>query len=242
MRGMPRPRVLLIDALGTLLRLVDPAPALRAELADRHGVSVSDGAARAALAAEIHYYRAHLQEGCDPAALRDLRGRCAEVLRDALPSSPRLAAIPGTELVRALLGALRFEPYPDALPALSALRQEGLRVVVVSNWDCSLSEILARGGLGSGLDGVVASAAAGARKPDPAIFQSALALAGAEPEQAVHVGDSPAEDVAGARAAGVRALLLLRDPAATAPDGVPVVRSLMEVTLALDVDPPADGP
>jgi putative hydrolase of the HAD superfamily len=80
----------------------------------------------------------------------------------------------------------------------------------VSNWDCSLSDVLARTGLGELLDGVVTSAEAGARKPDPGIFTVALGLAGCEAAQALHVGDTPDEDVAGARAAGVPVLFLDR--------------------------------
>jgi putative hydrolase of the HAD superfamily len=61
------------------------------------------------------------------------------------------------------------------------------------------------------LDGTVTSAEAGARKPDPAIFSAALELAGCEAAEALHVGDTEEEDVAGARAAGIRPLLIDRE-------------------------------
>ena len=70
--------------------------------------------------------------------------------------------------------------------------------------------MLERCGLATGLDGVVTSAEAGARKPDPAIFAAALELAGC-PAEALHVGDTAAEDVAGAAPPGSTALLLDRD-------------------------------
>jgi len=82
--------------------------------------------------------------------------------------------------------------------------------VAVSNWDCSLRRVLEQAGLDGYLDGVVSSAEAGARKPDPAIFDPALKLAGVGPDEALHVGDTADEDVAGARAAGIRALLIDR--------------------------------
>src|SRR5262249_17301629 len=100
---------------------------------------------------------------------------------------------------------------PDAVPALSALRDRGLRLITVSNWDCSLPRVLESCGLDGMLDGTVTSAEAGARKPDPAIFAAALELAGVGPGEAVHVGDTPDEDVAGAQAAGIRPLLIDRD-------------------------------
>jgi putative hydrolase of the HAD superfamily len=71
--------------------------------------------------------------------------------------------------------------------------------------------VLRRCGLAEHLDGAVSSAEAGARKPDPAIFEPALALAGCAPREALHVGDTREEDVDAARAAGIRALLIDRD-------------------------------
>lgn len=78
------------------------------------------------------------------------------------------------------------------------------------------------------------SDAVGFRKPDPGIFQAALAGAGVEPDQAVYVGDSPRHDVAGAVAAGMRSILIC--PSGT-PDGpLPdaVVRSLRDVVPAIE--------
>src|SRR5205814_892612 len=71
-----------------------------------------------------------------------------------------------------------FEAYPDAAPALEDLRGRGIRLVAASNWDCSLPRVLDRAGLGALLDGVVSSATVGARKPDAALFEAALVLAG----------------------------------------------------------------
>jgi putative hydrolase of the HAD superfamily len=97
------------------------------------------------------------------------------------------------------------------MPALGALRDRGLSLVCVSNWDCSLSEVLARCGVSELLDGVVTSAEVGAGKPDPEIFAAALALAGCEPQEALHVGDTPEEDAEGAAAAGIPYLLVDRE-------------------------------
>src|SRR3954468_14051848 len=109
-----------------------------------------------------------------------------------------------------MLGAIRFKRFPDAAPALEHLRARGLRTVVVSNWDCSLGEVLAEAGLRGLVDGVVTSAEVGAAKPDQRIFDAALALAGSDAAEAVYVGDSPANDIDGAAAAGIRAVLIER--------------------------------
>ena len=191
-------RAVFLDALGTLVELEPPWVGLRRALGD----AVEEGRLIEAVRAEMDYYREHSIEGRDAASLADLRRRCAAILSERL----------GLEVgVETLLDAIRFNPFADAAPALSALRARGLATVCVSNWDVSLGTVLERCGLSSGLDAVVSSAEAGTRKPEPEIFERALAIAGCAPEQAVHVGDTPEEDVAGARAAGLRTLLIRRE-------------------------------
>jgi putative hydrolase of the HAD superfamily len=225
----PTPRsTLLLDALGTLVALEPPAPRLRAELAERFAVAVSEEQARAAIVAEIAYYRAHLDDGGDPCSLRSLRERCAEVVRGALPPSGALSSVTTAELTDALLASIRFTAYEDARPAIDRAHARGMTVVVASNWDISLHEVLGRLGLAAVLDGIVTSAEAGACKPAPAVFERALALAGARPSAAIHVGDSLEEDVVGARRAGIEPVLLSRDGHA-APAGVRVILSLGEL-------------
>lgn len=189
-------KAVFLDALGTLVELEPPWVHLAADL----GVE-PDERLVAAMRAEMAYYRDHAHEGTDERSLADLRDRCAQLLSAEL----------GREVsVERMMAAIRFRTYPDSAPALAALRERGLALVCVSNWDVSLDDVLARVGLRELLDGVVTSAGAGARKPDPAIFTPALELAGCRPAEALHVGDTEAEDVAGARAAGIRPLLLAR--------------------------------
>ena len=196
LRGMVR--AVFLDALGTLVELEPPWLSLR----DRVPAEVSDERLEEALRAEMAYYRDHAHEGRDEASLADLRERCAAIVSERLDME-----VTAAELVE----AIRFDAYPDALPALRELRERGLSLVAVSNWDCSLPAVLERCGLGVMLDGAVSSAAAGARKPDPAIFEPALELAGCAPEEALHVGDTPEEDIEGAWAAGIRPLLIDRN-------------------------------
>jgi putative hydrolase of the HAD superfamily len=201
-------RAVLLDALGTLVELPAPWPALVEELAAR-GVVIDEEQARAALRAEMAYYRAHHDEATGMAELDDLRDRCTEVLRAALPERARSAA----DLRGALLASLRFRAYPEVPGVLDELRELGVARVVVSNWDVSLRAVLDETGLASLLDGLVISAEVGASKPDPAIFARALAVAGVSAGEALHVGDTAAADLAGARAAGIRALHLDRSGA-----------------------------
>lgn len=218
-------RALLLDALGTLLALEPPAPILRRELAERFDIDVTEAQAASALAAEIAYYRAHLDEGRDVRSLVALRRRCAEALRTALPPKDSIAELENAALTNALLASLRFRAFPDVRPALLAARATGWRVVVASNWDVSLHDVLARLRLASLLDGIVTSAQAGARKPAPAVFEQALRIVQVGPEDAIHVGDSLEEDVVGARNAGIEPVFISRD-GRPAPAGVRAITSL----------------
>src|SRR3954453_15658107 len=117
-------KAILLDALGTLIGFEPPAPHLQAELHAR-GYEIDASTAKRAIRDEIAYYRAHLGDGRDAESLHDLRLRCADAMR--------LDGIPRGNVLDALLVALRFFAYPDAAPALIALRERGLRLVVVSN-------------------------------------------------------------------------------------------------------------
>jgi putative hydrolase of the HAD superfamily len=104
---------------------------------------------------------------------------------------------------------------PEAPPILRTLREYGLIVGVISNFDYRLYRILDGLGLGRWFDSVTISSEAGFAKPSPRIFQAALERHQLAPEEALHVGDSGHLDVAGASAAGVAAVLLnhrLKDP------------------------------
>jgi putative hydrolase of the HAD superfamily len=206
-----RPQAVLLDAFGTLVTLNAPAPLLRALLSERLSVDVTEAQAKAAMRAEIAYYRAHLSEGIDSERVAQLHARCAEVLRAALPRSPALDGADGGTVTALLLDSLHFSAFPEVSATLARLREAGLRLVVASNWDASLDSVLDRVGLLALVDGVVNSAATGYAKPDGRLLDRALALAGVAPDAAVHVGDSFREDVGAALAAGVRPVLVARD-------------------------------
>jgi putative hydrolase of the HAD superfamily len=220
-------QAVLLDALGTLVELEPPVERLRCELRERFGLELSADEAGAALRAEIAFYRAHHDDASDRERLADLRRRSAEALRVALPAGPA-RELPLEPLTDALLAALRFRPFEEVPEVLGAARELGLRLVVVSNWDVSLHDVLADTGLAPLLDGVVTSAEIGSAKPARAIFARGLALAGVDAHEALHVGDSVEHDVAGARAAAIAVALVVRNGNAPAslPDAVPAIPSL----------------
>ena len=113
------------------------------------------------------------------------------------------------EMARAWEHAENFELYDDTLPVLGALREHGLKIGLVSNTGRDLAAFVAHHALD--VDAAVGSGAHGKTKPHPAIFLSALAELGLRAEEAAMVGDSPEDDIAGARALGMQAFLVDRE-------------------------------
>lgn len=213
-------RAVLLDALGTLLRLDDPVPRLMRELRERHGIEVAPQDAGRAVKAEIAHYRANLHRGRDEAGLAEVRAECGRVVADSLGIEE--------DVTDALLAAIVFTPFEEVPDVLRRLRSRGARLVVASNWDVSLREALERTGLDRLIDGAVNSAEVGSAKPAPEVFECALEIAGVAAAEAIHVGDDVEADVEGARALGIEPVLVLREGGAP-PPGVRSVRTLAEL-------------
>ena len=102
-----------------------------------------------------------------------------------------------------------FDLYEDALPVLEELRRYDLKLGLISNTGRDLREFAAHHLLD--VDAVLASRDHGRTKPDPSIFRAALEELAVEPGHAVMVGDSLEDDVDGARAVGMQAILVDRE-------------------------------
>lgn len=102
-----------------------------------------------------------------------------------------------------------LEFFPDAIPALDALRQR-FRLAAITNGNADIALV----GLDSHFDFSLIAAEFGAFKPEPGIFLEACRRAGVAPHEALHVGDDPLLDVVGAKRAGMRAAWINRKGAA----------------------------
>ncbi len=120
-----------------------------------------------------------------------------------------------------------WQLYPDVLPVLGALHAAEVQLGVISDWGSNLTDILSGLGIDQYFDFILASAAAGACKPNVAFYRMALSRADVAAQHALMIGDSYHADVLGGRDAGMDTLLLDRNGTATATD-VQVVRSLEE--------------
>jgi putative hydrolase of the HAD superfamily len=122
--------------------------------------------------------------------------------------------------------------FEDVAPTLAGLREQGIRLAVVSNWDERLHPMLERLGLAEHFELVMSSHAAGITKPAVEIFQRTAAQLQVNPNAVMHVGDSEREDIQGARAAGFAAAKIDRAAAGEAVFGV--LRSLTELLDRVD--------
>jgi HAD superfamily hydrolase (TIGR01549 family) len=133
------------------------------------------------------------------------------------------------EMVRAWERHENFTLYDDAPPVLEVLRRHRIKIGLVSNGQRDLEEFVVHHALD--VDVAVGSAAFGRTKPHPSIFLAALERLGVEPEDAAMVGDSPEDDIEGARRVGIRAVLLDRED--RYPDQPGRIRDLRALPAAL---------
>jgi putative hydrolase of the HAD superfamily len=122
-----------------------------------------------------------------------------------------------------------FEMYAEVPDVLHDLHARGLRIGLISNSHRCLTAFQNHFALNGLISATISSALHGFMKPHPSIFRAALREAGVAARESLMVGDSLTHDAEGARAVGMRAVLLCRASAVTAPAGIPVIRSLTEL-------------
>jgi HAD superfamily hydrolase (TIGR01662 family) len=213
--------------------LIYPGPTFQGEGYRRfcasHGIAVDeahfDGAVRAALddldrAGHVYdddifiHYTRRIIEGMGGAGPDAVLDACAR------------------EIYVAWAACHHFHLYDDVAEVMRHLVDGGIKVGLISNSHRSLDEFVAHFQL-VGVVAAVSSAAHGFMKPHPSIFETALERAGVAAGASVMVGDSVAHDVEGARAVGLRPVLLHRAPGAAPVVDVPVIRSLTELPALL---------
>jgi FMN hydrolase / 5-amino-6-(5-phospho-D-ribitylamino)uracil phosphatase len=199
-------RAVLFDVDFTLCR---PGPELSpdryARIAARHGVSLDVSRYDDAREAATLNLKRH------PELLHDdtIWHRFTEEIFLGMGGPREIASECATEVEQGWEVSENFELYEDALPVLEELRAVELRLGLVSNGIRDLREFVRHHRLD--VDAIVGSRAHGYVKPHPTIFQAALEQLGVDAADTVMVGDSPAEDIEGARALGMRAILLDRE-------------------------------
>jgi putative hydrolase of the HAD superfamily len=204
--GLPDPvKTVLLDAGGVLLDL-DYAYLRR--LVEARQVAVDEQQlARLEAMARLEIHR-QVSKG----------GRVSEAWRDyfhiilnevGLPANTRGAIIDALWEAHQRVG-LWTVPIDGAPQTVAELKRRGYRLGVVSNAEGRVEQDLEAAGYRGLLETVVDSHVVGVEKPDPEIFGIALRRLDARPESTIFIGDVPAVDVEGARAAGVTPILVDR--------------------------------
>ena len=136
------------------------------------------------------------------------------------------------EIYREWAACQHFSLYDDVDPTLRILTAGGLRLGLISNTHRCLTSFQSHFELEGLIAVAISSSQHGYMKPHPSIFEAALKLMNVAPHEAVMVGDSMKQDIAGARRIGMEAVLVNRSPEAPAvndTDGIPIVRTLTEL-------------
>jgi putative hydrolase of the HAD superfamily len=219
-------KAVLFDVDFTLFR---PGPELGPEgyrrVGERHGLTLDPASYESARAHAIESLQANRELVHD----EEIWIAFTEQIVLGMGGDPGGARACATDMVREWERHENFSLYEDALPVLDELRRHRLRIGLVSNGQRDLEEFTQHHRLG--VDAVVGSKAHGRVKPHASIFVAALAALDAAADETVMVGDSLEDDIEGARALGIRAILLDRD--GLKPDAEDRIDTLLALPAAL---------
>jgi HAD superfamily hydrolase (TIGR01549 family) len=199
-------KAVLFDVDFTLFR---PGPELGPEgyrrVGERHGLTLDPGRYDEARAAAI----LTLQRDRELVHDEEVWIAFTEQIVRGMGGDAEGALECATDIVREWERHENFTLFEDALPALDDLRRRGLKIGLVSNGARDLDEFAEHHRLE--VDAAVGSRAHGRVKPDPSIFVAALSALGTLAGETAMVGDSYEDDIEGARALGMRGILLDRE-------------------------------
>ena len=211
-----------LDVGGTL---IEPRPSVGhvyAEMAARHGVGAADPVALNRRFREAWRKKGDFDysQAAWSALVRQAFGeRAGELPEEFFPAVYQRFTEPDV-----------WHVFEDVVPTLDTLATHGVKLAIVSNWDERLRPLLANLRLHSFFEVIVVSCEVKFAKPSPVIFELLERRLGLPLGRVLHVGDSAAEDVAGARGAGLHARLVLRGAPAIAGEQL---ASLVEIPALL---------
>src|SRR5919199_925279 len=216
MTNNQQPKVIFLDAVGTLFGIRGSVGQVYGAIARQFGVEVP---AQALIEAFVDAFAASgspIFPGTEPEEIPQCEFEWWRVI--ALRTFQQVGVLNQfadftdffDELYNHFATAEPWFIYPDVLPALEAWRRIGIQLGVLSNFDSRLYLVLKALKLEEFFTSVTISTQTGVAKPDPHIFAAALQKHYCDAQEAWHIGDSFKQDYQGAKAAGLRAILLER--------------------------------
>lgn len=210
-----KPQVIFFDAAGTLFEVRGNVGAIYSRIASQYGCEADAEQLQQSFA---RWFRLQppmaFPVGTPDDKLREMeKGWWRTLVRTVFADCPAFSHF--DEFFDDVFEQFRkpelWQVYDDVIPALTELKRRGIRLGVISNFDSRLDDLLQALDVHQFFDSVHISTRAGAAKPDPMIFDTALAFHNIEAQHAWHIGDSVREDIEGAEAAGIKAILLDRN-------------------------------
>jgi putative hydrolase of the HAD superfamily len=211
------PRVIFLDAVGTLFGVKGSVGEVYSQIAQQHGVTVDAAALNRAFLTSFRAAGVPAFPHVDNAA--ELQAQefvwWMAIARQTFQQVGSLQTFSDfseffADLYQHFATAAPWVVYADVRPCLQKWRQMGIPLAVLSNFDSRLHAVLQALDLAQFFASVTISTEAGFAKPDPQIFAIALQKHRCQPDQAWHIGDSYEEDSQAARSAGLRGIWLKR--------------------------------
>lgn len=212
---MEKPKVIFLDAVGTLFGIRGSVGEVYSAIAARAGVEADPQRLNEAFIQSFKASPASAFPGVAPEQIPEQEFQWWEAI--AKSTFERVGVFEyldwNTFFNKLYLHFATDEPwfvYADVFPTLERWRQQGTELGIISNFDTRLAKVLESLELEEFFSSVTVSSTAGAAKPNRHIFLAALEKHKCIANQAWHIGDSEKEDYDGAQAAGLRAFLLQR--------------------------------
>jgi putative hydrolase of the HAD superfamily len=213
---MKQPKVIFLDAVGTLFGIKGSVGEIYQQVAREFGVEVSAELLNYTFIQTFNAAPPPVFPGVDE---RDIQGYEFDWWQNIAQQTFQKAGVfdrfPDfwtffSELYIHFGTAEPWFVYPDVLPALIHWRRQGIELGVLSNFDSRLKMVLEALELREFFGSITISTQVGAAKPELKIFNTALEKHNCNPDAAWHIGDSVKEDYEGAKAAGLRGIWVNR--------------------------------
>lgn len=221
-----QPKVIFLDAVGTLFGVRGSVGEVYSAIARKHGVNVPADQLNEAFLQAFAASDSPIFPGVDSDEIPQCEFEWWRVI--ALRTFQQAGVLDQfddftdffDQLYNHFATAEPWFIYPDVLPALEAWRRIGIQLGIVSNFDSRLDYVLNALKLKEFFTSITISTQTGVAKPDPQIFALALQKHSCQPYEAWHIGDSFKQDYQGAKAAGIRAILLERQDQITEQEAI----------------------
>jgi putative hydrolase of the HAD superfamily len=212
---MQRIETIFFDVGNTLLQTADDEGQTFVRLAAEHGIDLSVDAVQSQIPSMYRLYEdLYSQDESfwqSTKRVREVWLKMYDYLGDLLRIPTKARPDISQKVYEHYFSPQAWRPFDDVTPTLLELKNRGIRMGIISNWESSLSLIINGLGMGDYFVSVVSSADVGLYKPMPEVFELALSQLAAIPEASLHVGDTVSADVEGARSVGIIPVLIDRN-------------------------------